>query len=576
MHNIYSDKHTDDKLSERATNKASSTSKKTLQTTPPETSPESPQSTQHINTHKGQNMNELGEARVVWANIQSDLRSLLGENAHRSWTARLCLHSADEHYVRLMGPSPFVTSRIINDYGDKIQSLWATQDSRHILIGVAADFNVVTQQALARRESAQPANHMPDTLPHTLSGAPANHMQDEAGSNITTQDGHIVSLQTPHQSKPASSNAGQSNTGPSKTGHKQAKPHQTKSDQGFERFTFDNFVIGPTNELAHAVARKVVSSRNCQYNPIVIHGPHGMGKTHLMHAVKNQIERDDPSRRVHLISAEQFVASFVNALRAGTRSDLDAFKRSLREVDLLIIDDAHFIADKPSSQEELLHTLISLVGANKQVLLATDRHPHAINKAGDRLKSYLCAGLLCDIGPADYELRRRILDRLIERKRKSGNPQLAMPEQARDHLAARINATPRDLEGAFNQVVARSEFLGRELTLESVQEALSHSRYNNGRRPTVDRIQKAACKQFGITMDDMLSKRRARAIARPRQAAMYLAKTLTTRSLPDIGRRFGGRDHTTVIHAVKRIEALRAEDPQLSANIEAVIETLKS
>jgi chromosomal replication initiator protein len=208
--------------------------------------------------------------------------------------------------------------------------------------------------------------------------------------------------------------------------------------------------------------------------------------------------------------------------------------------------------------------------------LAADKHPHAISKASNRLKSYLCGGLLCDIGAADYELRLRILDRLIEKRRKNGNPALAMPQNARDHLAARINATPRDLEGAFNQVVARSEFLGRPLTLESVQEALAHTRYTGQTRPTIDRIQRATAKEFGIELDELLSKRRARAIARPRQVAMYLSKTLTTRSLPDIGRRFGGRDHTTVIHAVKRIESLRSEDTVLNKHIEQIIEILKA
>jgi chromosomal replication initiator protein len=477
-------------------------------------------------------------ARHIWTEVCADLRSLLGDNAHRSWTARLRLHSADDNCVKLIAPSRFVANRIIQDYGQNLQSLWATRDSRQVFVGLAGDFALQTQ---------------------------ADAQSDSGLENKSAAISLAVQTQTPIPSQ----NAPQSAPQP-------ALRLAGKDKSRTERFTFDNFVVGPTNELAHAVARKVVASRSSQYNPVVIHGPHGMGKTHLLHAVKNQIERDDPSRRVHMISSEQFVASFVTSLRGGSRAAVDVFKKSMRDVDLLIIDDAHFIADKPTSQEELLHTLISLVDNGRQVLLATDRHPHAITKATERLKSYLCAGLLCDIGPADYELRRRILDRLIETKRESGNPDLAMPEQARDHLAARINATPRDLEGAFNQVVARSEFLGRPLTLESVQEALSHSRYNNGMRPTVDRIQKAAAKQFGITMDDMLSKRRARAIARPRQAAMYLAKTLTTRSLPDIGRRFGGRDHTTVIHAVKRIEALRMEDPVLDANIEAVVEALKS
>ncbi len=476
-------------------------------------------------------MDHMASAKAVWIDVAKDLRSLLGDNAHRSWTARLSLHSADENVVRLSGPTRFVLSRIEMDYGHSITELWASRDNRLVVMGLAGDFeSAPIAQATQTSAIANAPTHTAPT--------PTTSAQDPAMTEAIIE---------------------------------KAKPESRE-----RRFTFDNFVVGPTNELAYAIARKVVGTPDAQYNPVVIHGPHGMGKTHLLHAVKTEIEDTDPNRRVHLINSEQFVSTFVRSVRGNGRDAIEAFKSSLRDVDLLIIDDAHFIADKPTSQEELLHTLISLVGESRQVLLATDRHPHAITKASDRLKSILCAGLLCDIGPADYELRRRILDRLIERKRGNSNPDLAMPQIARDHLAARINATPRDLEGAFNQVVARSEFLGRPLTLESVQEALSHSRYNNGMRPTVDKIQRATGKEFGITMDDMLSKRRARAIARPRQVAMYLAKIMTTRSLPDIGRRFGGRDHTTVIHAVKRIESLRAEDSALNGHIEAVIEALKS
>jgi len=505
--------------------------------------PKAPTSTQNDRKHRAASstsqdgiMNDLANAKAIWIEIAKDLRSLLGDNAHRSWTARLSLHSADANVVRLSGPTRFVLSRIETDYGHSIAELWAARDNRLVVTGLASDFDAAplsgaTSDAKAPSQAAQPLT-------------------------LVDSEADIAAAQSPSANEAIIA---------------QAKPEPRE-----RRFTFDNFVVGPTNQLAHAIARKVVATPDAQYNPVVIHGPHGMGKTHLLHAVKTEIEDTDPNRRVHLINSEQFVSTFVRSLRGNGREAVEAFKSSLRDVDLLIIDDAHFIADKPTSQEELLHTLISLVGESRQVLLATDRHPHAITKASDRLKSILCAGLLCDIGPADYELRRRILDRLIERKRSGSNPALAMPQIARDHLAARINATPRDLEGAFNQVVARSEFLGRPLTLESVQEALSHSRYNNGMRPTVDKIQRATGKEFGITMDDMLSKRRARAIARPRQVAMYLAKIMTTRSLPDIGRRFGGRDHTTVIHAVKRNESLRAEDSALNGHIEAVIEALKS
>ena len=461
----------------------------------------------------------------VWQQVQAKLRALLGDRVHMSWTGQLTLQSADETLAVLSAPSKFVAGRIDGKYGDLVRKLWAECDTRRVEIG-----NGTTK--------SQPA-------------APMRARTQSAAYRSAPQAASVANGHVKHQVKQSGQN----------------------QLQNKDRFTFENFVVGGPNELAFAVARRVASSLESQYNPIVIHGPHGMGKTHLLHAVKAETAKKDPSRRVRLISAEDFVASFVQSVRAQGRTEIDAFKSSLRDVDLLIIDDAHFIADKPGSQEELMHTLISLVDSGKQILLASDRHPQAINKASDRLKSYLCGGLLCDIGAADYELRLRILDRLIERRRAGGHPALAMPSDARDHLAARINATPRDLEGAFNQVVARLEFLGKPLTLESIQEALAHSRYTGQARPTVDKIQKATAKQFGISMEEMLSKRRARAIARPRQVAMYLAKMLTTRSLPDIGRRFGGRDHTTVIHAVKRIDQLRAEDSGLNANVETLLET---
>ena len=458
-----------------------------------------------------------GKALEIWNNVQVDLRNRLGDRVHKSWTGQLSFHGASECTVALSAPSKFVANRIDAKYGDLVKTLWAQHDPRDVQIGAASDI------VLSKQENAP-------TRPRQV----------------------LQPLAQPISPRPAD------------------------NDQKIKRFGFDNFVLGPSNELAYAVAKRVAQSDDCQYNPILIHGPHGMGKTHLLHAVREAALENNPGRRVRLISSEQFVANFVQSVRASGRNEMEAFKNGLRDVDLLIIDDAHFIADKPGSQEELLHTLISLVDAGKQILLASDRHPHAIGKASERLKSYLCGGLLCDIGAADYDLRLRILDRLIEKRRNNGHPSLAMPQNARDHLAARINATPRDLEGAFNQVVARSEFLGRPLTLESVQEALEHTRYSGATRPTVDKIQRATAKEFGITLDEMMSKRRARAIARPRQIAMYLSKMLTTRSLPDIGRRFGGRDHTTVIHAVKRIDALRAEDSNVNAHVEKIIESLKT
>ena len=452
----------------------------------------------------------LQSAHKVWALVQRDLSYALGANIHRSWTGRLTVRDACERTITLSAPSRFIASKIESQYADTLRRLWA----KHDLVAPPRDVLVSTaERAAPRRPTAAPALKVVEPKP-----AP-----------------------------------------------------RTPGERARERFSFDNFVVGPSNELAFAVARKLATSHSPAYNPVVLHAANGMGKTHLLYAVKQHVEDNEPDRRVHLITAESFVNSFVKAFRnAKGRDGIESFKASLRDVDMLIIDDAHFIADKPGSQEELLHTLVSLVDAGRQVVIASDRHPDQIEKATPRLRSYLGSGLVVKINAADYDLRLRILDHLIARKREQTGQTLTIPKNARDHLAARINATPRDLEGAFNQVTAQAEFLGTPITLESIQEALSDSRYATAQRLTVDRIQRAVCEAFDLSMTDMTSKRRARAVARPRQVAMYLSKTLTKRSLPDIGRRFGGRDHTTVMHAVKRIEELRADDPQLDAQVKAL------
>ena len=468
----------------------------------------------------------LQSAHNTWARVRNDLAYALGANVHRSWTGRLRVSSATERIVTLSAPTRFIASKIETQYAETVRRLWKKHDMvappRDIMFSAAAGAPIAPPKPNTRKFN-------------TPSSTSVEPLQKQA---LT--------------SKPLKN---------------------TESPR--DRFTFDNFVVGASNELAFAVARQIASCRAAQYNPIVLHGSNGMGKTHLLYAIEHAVKQTDPTHRVKLISSEDFVSAFVSSVRGSGREAIDAFKSSLRDVDLLIIDDAHFIADKPGSQEELLHTLVSLVDQGRQILLASDRHPDKIEKASERLKSYLSSGLVCKIGAADYELRLRILDRLIARRRANGNATLAIPQNARDHLAARMNATPRDLEGAFNQIVAQSEFLGTPISLETVQETLSDSRYTAGQRLTVDRIQRAVCDEFRLSLTDMVSKRRARAVARPRQVAMYLSKKMTKRSLPDIGRRFGGRDHTTVMHAVKRIDALRLEDAAFNTQIETVEAALK-
>ena len=500
----------------------------------------------------------LDSAHKIWNKVNKELIYALGPNIHRSWTGRLSVTDACAFSVTLTAPTKFIASKIETQYFDDVQRLWAKHDvvvpPRQISIskplsqmGPMGSVSSRPKASLHRTAHKTHA-HMGAAAPKPLSPAPRYRTK----ASFERSDAEM-STETP---MPAARLRG--------------------AEAPRQRFTFDNFVVGGPNEFAFAVARQISSLDEPQYNPVVIHGANGIGKTHLLYAVQNAVEQSDPSRRVRLISSEKFVNAFVSSVRGGGREEIEAFKSSLRDVDVLIIDDAHFIADKPGSQEELLHTLISLVGEGRQVLIAADRHPDLIEKASERLKSYLSSGLVCKIGSADYELRLRILDRLIARRRETANATLAIPQNARDHLAARINATPRDLEGAFNQVVAQSELLGTPITLETIQETLSDSRYAKGMRLTVDKIQRAVAEEFGITLNDMTSKRRARDIARPRQVAMYLCKKLTKRSLPDIGRRFGGRDHTTVMHAVKRVDSLRADDSVFNSRVSAVETTLKA
>ncbi len=491
----------------------------------------------------------LHSAHNTWKQVKTDLSYALGPNVHRSWTARLRIMHADANTVTLGAPSKFIASKIENQYADTLRRLWKKYDR----VDPPRNVSILVSSAHGTAQKSTP------------------HQNYKLATE--TRGANIVAVNSPAHNP--SSHHSRPNMSAANADAKQDAPLHA-NDRQRARLTFDNFVVGPSNELAVAVARQVASAKPVQFNPIVLHGANGMGKTHLLYAIENMLQVNTPEHRVKFMSAENFVSAFVASVRGSGREAINAFKTSLRDVDLLIIDDAHFITDKPGSQEEFLHTLISLVDSGRQIIIAADRHPDKIDKASERLKSYLSSGLVCKIGPADYELRLRILDRLIARRRMTGNASLAIPQNARDHLAARMNATPRDLEGAFNQIVAQSEFLGTPISLETVQETLSDSRYMTGQRLTVDRIQRAVCDVFKVTLTDMVSKRRARVIARPRQVAMYLCKKMTKRSLPDIGRRFGGRDHTTVMHAVKRIDELRAQDATFNAQIEAVEDILKA
>jgi chromosomal replication initiator protein len=340
-----------------------------------------------------------------------------------------------------------------------------------------------------------------------------------------------------------------------------------------DRLTFDTFVAGPANEFAHAVACRVAAWSDGHFNPVVFHGPYGFGKTHLLNAIAWQATRLAPEKKVIYLTAERFLSNFVRAImdRSGP-----AFKDELRSADLLLIDDVHFIAGKQSSQEELYHTLAALMQEGRRVVFTSDRAPTALVEMDARLRSHLQAGLVCGIEPADRALRLGILEKKLDLlARQQGLAQGAARPEVLQFLADRFTDSVRELEGALNTLVARAGDGVAAVGLDEAQAILRPHLRGGEKRITIDDIQKAVAEHYGMKQADLISERRNRAIARPRQAAMWLAKQLTTRSLPDIGRRFGGRDHTTVLHAVRRIDALKVEDAQLTNDLEILTRRLR-
>jgi len=340
-----------------------------------------------------------------------------------------------------------------------------------------------------------------------------------------------------------------------------------------DRFRFDTFVPGPANEFAHAVAKRVATWSDGHFNPVVFHGPYGFGKTHLLNAIAWEAMRTAPHRKVIYLTAERFLTSFVRAMMDRTGP---AFKEELRTADLLLIDDVHFIAGKQSSQEELFHTLTALTQDGRRVVFTADRAPGDLAEMDARLRSHLQSGLVCGIEPADRMLRLGILERkLDELGRQQGLVAATARPEVLQFLADRFTDSVRELEGALNTLVAHAGNGVSLLGLDEAQAILRPHLRGGEKRITIDEIQKAAAEHYGMKQADLISERRNRAIARPRQAAMWLAKHLTTRSLPDIGRRFGGRDHTTVLNAVRRIEELKASDPQLARDLETLSRKLR-
>ncbi len=326
------------------------------------------------------------------------------------------------------------------------------------------------------------------------------------------------------------------------------------------RFTFSNFVVGTPNELAYAASRAVAESRKSlsESNPLFLYGGVGLGKTHLMHAIAWHIKQTNPDRKVIYMSAEKFMYQFVKALRD---KDVMTFKEQFRSVDVLMIDDIQFICGKESTQEEFFHTFNALIDNNRQMVISCDRSPTDLDNIEDRIKSRLGWGLVADVHSTTYELRIGILQSKIEQLN------IAIPQNVVEFLAAKITSNVRELEGALNKVIAHSTLIGNEITIEKCQTILRDLLRSNERYVTIEDVQKKVAERYNIKISDMSSPRRHRSVVRPRQVAMFLAKNLTTKSLNDIGKKFGKKDHTTVLHACKQIEKLQKIDLELQEEI---------
>ncbi len=444
-----------------------------------------------------------------WARVRGILRSEVGDASYRSWLKPLTLVSVEGGRVRISVPTRFMRDWVISHYGDRLRDLWMDEnpdvDSVDVFVQAPVSKKVVRPVGVARRAPA-PASVAPNT---------------DLGKDEIEASGISAPLDS--------------------------------------RFKFENFIVGKPNELAYAAARRVADSETAPFNPLFLYGGVGLGKTHLMHAIALHTKEKFPEKKVVYLSAEKFMYHFVRALRF---KDTVSFKERFRSVDLLMIDDVQFINGKESTQEEFFHTFNDLVDNNRQVVISADKSPSDLDRMEERLRSRLGWGLVADIHATTYELRLGIIEAKADRLG------IEIPPRVIEFLSHRITSNVRELEGALNRVVAHATLVGRDITVEACQEVLHDVLRANDRRVTIEEIQKRVAEHFNIRLTDMYSARRARAVARPRQVAMYLSKQLTARSLPEIGRKFGGRDHTTVMHAVKKVEELRQTDACFAEDVD--------
>jgi chromosomal replication initiator protein len=458
-----------------------------------------------------------------WDRVSRRLRAEIGEDVYLSWFTSLTFEGLANDSVRLSVPTRFLRNWIHSHYGPRILEL----NREEFGDGCKLDINVRTTLGRTSTAPARPAR----------AEAAASAVERTMSFQARTVSGDVGRLQGSGGS-----------------------PLDT-------RFTFSSFLIGRSNALAHAAARQVADAETgtaARFNPLYIHSAVGLGKTHLLQAIVAAGEAS--GKRMLYLTAEKFMYGFVAALKAQSAI---AFKEALRGIEVLVIDDLQFLQG-PKVQMEFCHTLNALVDAGRQVVIAADRTPGELESLEERVRSRLAAGLVVEVGQLEADLRQRILESRIAAL-KAQHPSFDVPDVVLQHVAQQVTQNGRDLDGAVNRLLAHNQFSGRPVTVDLADEVIRDLiRPADPRRIRVEDILRVVSKHYGVSRADLLSSRRTANVVRPRQIAMYLAKTLTLRSLPEIGRRFGGRDHTTVLHAVRKIEGLVQGDKVLADEIDSL------
>jgi chromosomal replication initiator protein len=472
---------------------------------------------------------------ALWARIRGKLQSEVGDVEYRTWLRQMTLAGLDGDEVTVHLPSRFLRDWVRSHYGEKIEKLWQAEIPavRRVDIRVGNG-----RSGLAQRLDEVPGPVAAPTMEPAPAPSPMQAMTDNARA------------------------AGASRLYVGRNGDELSVPLDP-------RFTFDSFVVGKPNEFAYACARRVAEHpASAGFNPLFLYGGVGLGKTHLMHAIGLELTRRGAAQpSVAYMSAEKFMYRFIQAIRAQSTIE---FKDQLRSVDVLMIDDLQFLVGKDNTQEEFFHTFNALVDAGKQIVVSADKSPSEISGLGDRLRTRLGCGMVADLHATTFELRISILEA------KAARAKCEVPPKVMEFLAHKITSNVRELEGALNRLIAHANLFDRSVTMETTQEVLHDVLRAHDRKVTIDEIQKRVAEHYHMRLGDMSSARRARAVARPRQVAMYLAKQLTSRSLPEIGKRFGNRDHTTVMHAVSRVTELIGTDAGFAEDVELLRKMLES